>query len=158
MRIYAFWIYNIVILKMTSTPNTLLKQLTTALGAHGNVQIIWCRFTYNAPLLAEFKKQFPSAIYSYSNKAWYVPDTTLYRNRLNITPQPFTLKTLNAIHSVNQHYPQLLHNKLTQIAYSPSTIKTYTSELTQFLSVLKAHDAQGLTTAQLNAYFLYCIK
>jgi integrase/recombinase XerD len=143
---------------MTTTPITLLQQISSNLGTHRSTPVIWCKFPYNALLLAEFKKEFPSAAYSATHKAWYVPDTTLYRKRLNIAPQTITTKVLSGIHVVNQSYPQLLHNKLTQIAYSPSTIKTYTGELAQFLSVLKAYNAKDLTTAQLNAYFLYCIK
>ncbi len=136
----------------------IIEKILTELGTHKENSVIWCKFVYESTTLAQFKKEFPSAKYSATHKAWYLPNTTLYKKRLNISTEIVTAKTLATIGSINQKYPKMLHNKLLQIAYSPATIKTYMGEFTQFLSHLKLHDAKTLTTDQLNAYFLYCIK
>src|SRR5690606_9305083 len=54
---------------------------------HRNQKIILCEFPYDPELLKKFKKEFPSAKWSSKHKAWYLPDTTLYGNRLNM-PAP----------------------------------------------------------------------
>lgn len=51
---------------------------------HRNQKVILCLFPYNPQLLKEFKANFPLAKWSRTHTAWYLPDTLLYRKRLNL--------------------------------------------------------------------------
>lgn len=62
------------------------------------------------------------------------------------------------IHEVNLPAFRVFRNTLEQRAYSPSTVRTYLAEFAQLLKLLKKRPVDRLTTEQLNAYFLYCIK
>lgn len=62
------------------------------------------------------------------------------------------------IHEVNLPAFRVFRNTLEQRAYSPSTVRTYLAEFAQLLKLLKQRPVDRLTTEQLNAYFLYCIK
>ena len=47
---------------------------------------------------------------------------------------------------------------LTLKSYSPSTIRTYINEFTQFLNTIKANPASGFTTERVKDYMQYCCE
>jgi integrase/recombinase XerD len=135
-----------------------LNQFKFSFGSHNQNQVIWCAFDYNKEVLAIFKKEFPSAKWSQSQKCWYLPNTTLFRNRFGNVLKEVGDDALDKVHPVNQKAIVLLRNKLYQKAYSSSTIKTYVSEVLQLLYFLNDKAIADMNEDELNAYLLYCIK
>ncbi len=62
------------------------------------------------------------------------------------------------IHAVNAHVIPSLEQLLKLKAYSPSTIKTYISEMTSLLALLKNIPADDLTAGHLKRYLIYCYE
>jgi hypothetical protein len=125
---------------------------------HRNMSVILCKFDYNPQFIQWFKSEFPSATWSRSHKAWYLPDNTLYRNRLNIPNPEIGDQLLPKFFSHNQQEFIKFRNALIQKAFSQATIKTYLNEFGQLLALLKNQPVYDLTAQRLNAYFLYCAK
>ncbi|MBN8861062.1 MAG: tyrosine-type recombinase/integrase [Sphingobacteriales bacterium] len=67
-----------------------------------------------------------------------------------------SLKAIAGIHPVNGHVLQAVHQMLVLKAYSSSTIKTYTNEMSQFLQALKAEVADTFPVNRIKAYLQYC--
>jgi len=132
--------------------------LNCSFSEHRNQKVIMCRFVYNPSYLEVFRKEFPSAKWSQSQKCWYVADTSLYRKRLNLEQKEIGYQYETKIQGTNLQAFIRFRNALEQRAYSPLTIKTYLGEFAQLLLELKSKDVNQLTTDRLNAYFLYCIK
>jgi integrase/recombinase XerD len=125
---------------------------------HRNQNVILCKFNYDPNFIQLFKKDFPSAKWSRTLKSWYIPNNTLYRNRLNIPNPEIGDQYLNQFFSVNQVEFIKFRNALAQKAFSQNTLKVYLNEFAQLLITLKKHPVYELNTERLNAYFLYCIK
>lgn len=125
---------------------------------HRNQKVILCSFPYNPQLLQGFRKDFPSAKWSRTHQAWYLPNTTLYRNRLNLPIPELGDIWLPKLYEHNKTEFIKFRNALTQKALAPNTIHTYLSEFAQLLLLLKNHPVNELTAERLNSYFLYCIK
>src|SRR5690606_3959258 len=125
---------------------------------HRNQKIILCEFPYDPKLLKKFKKEFPSAKWSSKHKAWYLPDTTLYGKRLNMAPPEIGDTWLPKLYEHNKLEFIKFRNALHQKMLSHNTINTYLSEFSQLLILLKHHPVDELSSEQLNAYYLYCIK
>jgi site-specific recombinase XerD len=128
------------------------------LTKHRNVKVILCFFDYDPIILKEFKIAFPQAKWSRSKKAWFLPDTTLYRKRLNIELAEVGDSLIPQLFENNKSEFVKFRNVLQQKAFSPNTIRLYLYEFAQLLKILKQHPVQNLTTSRLNSYFLYCIK
>ena len=62
------------------------------------------------------------------------------------------------IYHVNAHVLPAMKQQLKLKAYSESTIKTYLSEMTQLLGILKNIPADELTPEHLKRYFLFCFE
>lgn len=127
-------------------------------GIHRNQKVIFCKFPYDPSFLKTFKNNFPSAKWSRTNRAWYMPDTVLCRSRLGLKLPEIGDNWLPRIYEHNKTEFLKFRDALTQKAYSPNTINTYLSEFAQLLIILKNHPVEELTSDRLNAYFLYCIK
>ena len=125
---------------------------------HRDQKVIMCDFEYNPIHLNAFKKEFPTAKWSQSNKCWYIKDTSLFRKRLGLELPEIKSQYEELLKGVNLQAFINFRNTLQQRAYSPLTIKTYLGEFAQLLLELKNLDVNQLTTDRLNAYFLYCIK
>lgn len=125
---------------------------------HRNQKVLLCFFPYDPQLLKNFRKEFPSAKWSRTHHAWYVPDNRLYRKRLNFPLPEIGDNWLPKFYGHNKNEFIKFRNALTQKALSPNTIETYLREFAQLLTLLKHHPVNELTTDRLNAYFLYCIK
>lgn len=134
------------------------QKLTFKHAQHRNQQVIFCLFPYNPILLKDFRNAFPSAKWSRTNKAWFVPDNTLYRNRLGIPLPEQGARYIDRMYSANQIEFRKFRDALQQKMFSKNTIETYLSEFAQLLILIKAKPVSELTAQQLNSYFLYCIK
>ena len=135
-----------------------MESISFDFGKHRDQDVIFCRFEFDPDLLARFRNRFPGARWSRTHKSWYVNDTTINRNRLNLEPKEIGYNLEQYIHEVNRPAFTAFRNTLQQRAYSPLTIRTYLNEFAQLLKVLGSHQVDDLTTARLNAYFLYCIR
>ena len=62
------------------------------------------------------------------------------------------------IHQVNAHILPAMEQHLKLKAYSPSTIRTYLGEMTQFLSLLNNIPADELTVELLKRYLVHCYE
>ncbi|HNO70496.1 MAG TPA: tyrosine-type recombinase/integrase [Bacteroidia bacterium] len=133
-----------------------LTFLHCSFGEHKGEKVIWCRFEFNPIHLNAFKKEYPSAKWSQSVKCWHLPDTNLFRKRLNLEVKEIAHQYEARIHSINLTAFIKFRNALLQRAYSPLTIKTYLGEFAQLLLDIKANDVNTLTADRLNAYLLHC--
>lgn len=134
------------------------NKLTFKHAEHRNQKVIFCYFPYDPDLLKQFRASFPSSKWSRTNKAWFLPDNTLYRNRLGIELPEQGNKYIAQMYGVNQQEFRKYRAALQQKMYAKSTIETYLAEFAQLLIGIKAKPVYELNTEQLNSYFLYCIK
>lgn len=155
-RIYTVLFLTILSYYMTSKLD--LSKIQVKVVDHRNQKVILCIFPYNPNLVAVFKKEFPSAKWSRTQNAWYVPNNTLFRNRLGIPNSEVGEQNLPKIYSVNQQEFIKFRNALIQKAFSKHTLKTYLNEFAQLLFLLKNKPVYELDNQRLNSYFLYCIK
>jgi integrase/recombinase XerD len=125
---------------------------------HRNQKVILCKFPYDPNLLQQFVNQFPTAKWSRTLKSWYLPDNTLFRNRLNIPNPEIGDQYLHKFFSINKEEFVKFRNALSQKAFSYNTVKVYLNEFAQLLIILKKYPVYKLDTGRLNSYFLYCIK
>lgn len=125
---------------------------------HRNRKVLLCHFPYDPGLLKKFRIEFPTAKWSRTHSAWYVPNTQLYRNRLGLPLPEIGDNWLPKLYEHNKNEFIRFRNALTQKVFSPNTIQTYLNEFAQLLILLKNHPVDGLTPERLNSYFLYCIK
>ena len=135
-----------------------LLNMQFELAKHRNENVIFCYFEYNPKILETFKNSYPQAKWSRLKSAWFLPDTSLYRKRLNIPLPEIGDQLLPKLYENNKQEFLKFRNALQQKAFSPNTIKLYLNEFAQLLILLKNHPVQNLTSDRLNSYFLYCIK
>ena len=62
------------------------------------------------------------------------------------------------IAAVNKHVLPAFKQQLVLKAYSPSTLTTYLSEMTQFLMTIKNHPADEFTPQRIRDYLQYCFE
>jgi len=62
------------------------------------------------------------------------------------------------IAAINSHVLQAFKQQLVLKAYSPSTLKTYLNEMSQFLQELKEHAADEFTAQRIKDYLQYCFE
>lgn len=131
--------------------------LSYKLGSHNGNEVIWLFFEKNETLISEVKK-LVSARWSASNRAWYVKDNNHFRELFGLPPKSTGKEIILSIHTVNQAAFERLHQELQLKGYSANTIKTYTQEFAQLLTLLKTYPVDSLEPMRLRAYFLYCIN
>jgi site-specific recombinase XerD len=126
------------------------------IATHKGKQVIFLRFAYNVERNEQVKK-LVGVQWSASEKAWYVLDSALYREKFGLPPKSTVSKKVAAqIHPVNQSALQKYIETLQLKAYSPSTIRTYQNEFAQLLYVLKSTNVDDIDAERLRGYFLYC--
>ncbi|HEY5391475.1 MAG TPA: tyrosine-type recombinase/integrase [Hanamia sp.] len=80
--------------------------------------------------------------------------------KIDILPKPLpTVKPVVTPHKLNKENTEALQQFTRQLhlkAYSPSTIRTYTNEFTQFLNTIKVKAAADFSVSRLKDYFQYC--
>jgi len=127
------------------------------LDVHEGKDVILIKFPYDKELVERVKK-LVGVKWSQSKKAWYVLDTSQYREKFGIEEKVIGKEAITRIHEINksnfQNYVDLLYLK----GYSTNTIRTYTVEFSQLLYLLKEKNINELTTEQLKSYLLYCLQ
>lgn len=134
------------------------KQFETYFGKHRDSNVIFCKFPYNKDLVQRFKSKFPTAKWSMTNKAWYLPDVQELRKQLNLPCKNPLEKLINKVDAVNYHSLQLFEQTLQLKAYSKATIKTYLTEFSQFLKYLNSYPVEKVSNNQLNEYLYVLIQ
>lgn len=126
---------------------------------HRDKPVIFLHFDENKETIA-WVKRLAGARWSYTRKAWYVRDTPAYRNKFGLEAQkePENLRCYFKIKEVNRPAFEKFIETLQLKGYSKSTIKTYRNEFAALLMMLKDKRVNGLTSAELRSYFLYCIN
>ncbi|MBM3417187.1 MAG: hypothetical protein FJY20_12320, partial [Bacteroidetes bacterium] len=76
----------------------------------------------------------------------------------HIQPKHIAVYKQGKIQPVNAHIIPAMEQRLKLKVYSSSTIKTYLSEMTQLLSVLKDIPADELTPEHLRRYLVFCYE
>lgn len=131
---------------------------TFSFGSHYNKNVVWIKFQNILELKNKLRTAFPSAKWSNTNKAWYLPDLPSVRTALNLDQKEFGENLMATIHLVNHLAFNNFINQLKLKAYSPNTMRVYISGFTHLLQTIKNYDVNKLTEAQLKDYFLYCVK
>lgn len=127
-------------------------------GVHNQKNVIWIHFPNLHQLKLELKSRFPSARWSYTNKAWYLPDLPTVREALQLLPKPIQLKNAHQLSPENQAALNKFINHLELKAYSKNTIRLYVQEFSSLLVILKNVSVDTLTPERLKDYFLYILK
>lgn len=125
-------------------------------GELNNKKVIWISFPYDKNLISELR----NAVKAYWNpayKKWYVTDNKHYRNLFNIEVD-YIGNSAQEITPINLEELNRFINELKLKAYSPNTIKTYSSEFIQLLKIIKNYPVKDLTPEKIKAYLLYCIQ
>lgn len=133
-----------------------LEKYQISPGAHNGKNVIWINFQYNNSLKMALKKRFPSAKWSQTQKAWYLPDLPSLRSALQIPHKMVGANLEKHIHANNIDAFRALRKQLKIKAYGKSTQHIYLSEFTHLLSLLKEKDVNSLTPERLKDYLYYC--
>jgi site-specific recombinase XerD len=136
---------------------TMASKVEFKLGKHHDKAVIFIHFEHD-PALIERVKKLVGVKWSQSQKAWYVQDTALYRQKFGLAQKPIAADTLPKIDPVNQTAFTTYIETLQLKAYSKNTINTYRNEFIQLLLTLKGHKVEDLTPDRLRSYFLYCVN
>jgi len=88
-----------------------------------------------------------------SEKKTIAPKEVVHKEIIKIVATPNQIYTIS---KENREALQQFKRQLNLKAYSPSTIKTYTNEFTQFLNTIKDNPAKEFTVSRLKDYFQYC--
>jgi site-specific recombinase XerD len=136
-----------------------LKNYKFSVGEHRDKKVIFVTFPYNAELQKDLREKFSAAKWSASKKCWYLTDANAIRKEIGLMPKTEMGKTvISQIHPVNHEALKRMHELLLLKAYSPNTIRTYCTEFSQLLYLLKNVPVDTLTPERLRSYFLYCVK
>lgn len=135
-----------------------LKQYNFNFGVHHHKNVILISFPYTVALKTQLRDKFPSAKWSATKKAWYLPDFPSVREQLGLLPKNNFENYFQKAHPINHRALTLFIERLELKAYSSNTIKLYLSEFAHLLSIIKNYDVDLLTPDQLKAYFLFCLK
>lgn len=125
-------------------------------GLHRNKEVIWISFPYSLQLKNELKSRFPSAKWSQTQKAWYLPDFPSIRTALGLKPKELGARLKKHVHLANLPAFEAMQKHLILKAYSKHTQSTYLSEFAHLLGILKDHDVNSLTPNRLKDYLYYC--
>lgn len=129
-----------------------------AIGQHRQQPVIWVRFPKDNTLIQNLRAAFPMAKWSCSANCWFLPDETMFRERLGLPINSIGKNTVCEIHPSNHMALGQLVDQLKLKAYSPSTLSVYSSEFTQLLLHINDFPVNNLTADELKSYFLYCVK
>jgi integrase/recombinase XerD len=155
------------------------EKIKYALVTHRGESRILVKFPYNQTWINRLRKT-TDAKWSKTLQAWHIADTVEHRIKCKIALEHEAWKTreekLTAAHktktknlkavnylgklidSINAHIIPKVKQHLILLAYSPSTIKTYTNEISIFLQHIGKRNADTLTTDNLKAYLHYCLE
>ncbi len=128
------------------------------LGEHKGNKVIFIRFNYTIALKNDLRNRFPSVKYSRTHRAWYLPDFTSIREILQLPKKNKFALHLQKIHPNNHSAYKNFINQLHLKAYSPHTIRLYSSEIIHLMGMLQSKKIDDLSPLQLKDYFLYCVN
>ena len=128
------------------------------MGQHHHKNVVWIKFNKDFELIKKLREAFPSAKWSASQKAWYLPDLPAVRSALQLPQKEVGADLLALIHPNNHLAFQSFINQLKLKAYSKNTIRTYVTEFAHLLKTIKKINVDSLTEDRLKDYFLYCVK
>ncbi len=134
------------------------SKYTFSVGTHEDKKVIWITFPSNEQLIKDLCKRFPSARWSTTNKAWYLPDFPSTRAIVGLATEEIGSKLIHKIAPINRQAFWNMKNQLELKAYSINTIKMYLGEFVHLLKLLKNFPVNALTQDRLKDYFLYCAK
>ncbi len=137
--------------------NFKIENYRISFGEHHDRSVIWMAFPYNLELKNHLKETF-NAKWSRSKKCWYIYDVYKNRQKLGLPMKPVGKEQLSKIHENNRLTFENFCNMLVLKGYSPNTIRTYSVEFAQFLSLIKHNKAEELSTDKIKSYLLYCVK
>ena len=135
-----------------------LSRYSFTLDQHRNQNVILIHFTFNKELQKAFRIRFPSAKWSRTKKAWYLPDLPVVRNVLDLEKKKVIDTTLPAIHPINKTAYKTMGDQLLLLAYSENTRRIYLAEFTHLLKLIKKYPVEKLTPKKLKDYFLFCVQ
>src|SRR5690606_20619224 len=127
-------------------------------GSHRGKNVIWIRFGKDIQRIRDLRAAFPSAKWSNTQKAWYLPDLPSTRKLLQLKEKEIGAGVKRQISEVNRKAFDDFINQLKLKAYSQNTIRTYATEFAHLLKILKNYPVDDLSEQRLKDYFLYCIK
>ena len=125
---------------------------------HRGKKVILVKFAYDKKLQEELRLRFPSAKWSKTMKAWYLPDLPVVRQALKLAPKSELSSRLVKIDPVNRVPFRDMYEQLHLKKYSPSTVRQYLSEFNHLLRLLGSYPVDKLTPKRLKDYFLYCAE
>jgi len=125
---------------------------------HRDKKIILVKFKNDTQLKNALRKRFPSAKWSRTKKAWYLPDLPSVRLELQMKKRDTLSEKLSGIHLINQQAYIDFNEQLTLKKYSPSTVRIYLAEFHHLLRLIDDYPVHDLNPKRLKDYFLYCIK
>lgn len=129
------------------------KKITYRLDTHGGKKVIFIIFDYDLALNQKIKS-LAGAKWSKTQKAWYVSDTPAYRKMFGI--ESSNKLENNDLFEKNANALKRFIETLQLKGYSSNTIKTYSTEFRQLLTILKNKDIDELNPEKLRDYFLFC--
>ncbi|WCM43174.1 site-specific integrase [Flavobacterium sp. CBA20B-1] len=135
-----------------------LHQYKYDFAVHRAKNVILISFPYSDSLKSKLKNKFPSAKWSATKKAWYLPDFPSIREQLGLHKKNNYANYFQKTHPNNHQALTLFLEQLELKAYSSNTIKAYLNEFAHLLSTIKQHNVDDLSPDQLKSYFLYCLK
>ena len=135
-----------------------LTQYTFEFSEHRGKKIILIYFKIDLQLREDLKQRFPSAKWSQSKKAWYLPNLPVIREALHLEVMSEEERKLQGISEQNKVAYHALKNQLTLKAYSENTIRMYLAEFAHLLRLIKNFPVHELTSEKLKDYFLYCVQ
>lgn len=137
--------------------NMNFNQYSFTLDQHRNQNVILVHFSFNKKLKEALKTRFPSAKWSKTKKAWYLPDLPVVREKIGLQKKKGTDTTLRSIPPVNKLAYTAMYQQLKLKAYSENTQRIYLAEFAHLLRLIKNYPVEKLTPDRLKDYFLYCV-
>ena len=125
---------------------------------HKGKNIIVVKFPYDQRLPEALRRRFPSATWSKTLRAWYLPDLPSVRRALQLDHKTELEAKLHHIDEANRSAYRDMHEQLLLKKYSPSTVKQYLGEFNHLLRLLKSFPVDKMTPKRLKDYFLYCAE
>ncbi len=125
-------------------------------GQYKGKDVVWIEFPYDQYLITALKKH-TKAVWSTTNKKWYVPDSSFYRTFFELEPKYIGKSAIQRISEINKPAFERYITQLKLKGYSHNTIRTYSVEFAQLLKLLKDYPVDKLTPERIRSYVLYCI-
>lgn len=133
---------------------------------HKGQKRILVLFAYNAQTVATLRQK-TNAIWSKTHTAWHIEDTPAHRLKCKLPADNIETKIVKkeiippqktTIQPINKNVLAQVKQHLILKAYSPSTHKTYLTEIAIFLATIGNTAAEEFTVPRLKNYFQYCFE